>query len=243
MRSAKSVPEDRDDADHQRDRRGDHAAKDDEEHDRQKRERDQLGLGEVLAGLVVHLVEAGGESAHPDLEALGRELLLRVLGRGPAVVFDVLGREMARDHYRALVVGNQRAFRADVLGGLLELLVELLVQLLLRRRLEWDDRRQHLPDRGVLRLEERQLAVVLAVSGGDLPALGAADLVLGPLERAQRINGAADEVDAPQLVDEVVNLPADRGGRDVDALVVLVAHQDDEPWICVVAQAITKELG
>ena len=45
------------------------AAEDEQQQDREDRERDQLGLGQVLARLVVDLVEARGEAADADPSA------------------------------------------------------------------------------------------------------------------------------------------------------------------------------
>ena len=113
----------------------------------------------------------------------------------------------------------------------------------MRRRLEGDDRRRRQAERRVLRLQGRDLAVVVASRRRDLAPLRAADLVLGPLERSQRIDRVADELDAVQLVDQPVDLPADGRRGDVESLVVLVAHQDDEPRVGVVAELVLKELS
>ena len=99
--------DDRDAADQQRDRGGDDAAEDEEEQQGQQREGDQLRLGQVLAGLVVGLVEAVREAALGDVERAGVGQRLDPFGGDPAGVLDVVGREVAGDRQRLPVFGDQ----------------------------------------------------------------------------------------------------------------------------------------
>ncbi len=150
---------------------------------------------------------------------------------------------MPRDHDGALVVRDQRALGPDVLGRLVELLLELLVELLLRRRLEWRHRRRRLTGRRGLRFDERDLAVVVPPGRRDLTALLSPDLVLRALERAQRVHGLADEVDAAEVLDQPVDLPAHLGRGDVKAFVVSAADENDKAGIGVVTELVAKLLG
>ncbi len=94
--------DDRDAADQQRDRGGDDAAEDEEQQQRQHREGDQLGLGQVGAGLVVDLVEALARS-RPSATSSGLAAAsgFDLFGGDPAGVLDVVGREVAGDRQRA----------------------------------------------------------------------------------------------------------------------------------------------
>ena len=99
-RSAKQRAEDRQHPDDQRDGGRDHAAEDQQQQHRQDRERDQLGVGQVLAGLVVDLVEARREPAVADVEQVGRHPLAHRLVGEPALVLDVGGRQLRGQHQR-----------------------------------------------------------------------------------------------------------------------------------------------
>ena len=101
-------------ADQQGDRGGDDAAEDEEEEQGQQREGDQLGRGQVLAGLVVGLVEALREAALGDVERAGVGQRLDPFGGEAAGVLDVVGREVASDRQRLAVFGDQLGAGAGV---------------------------------------------------------------------------------------------------------------------------------
>ena len=107
IRSTKRVPTIEMPPIKQRDRSGDDAAEDEEQQQGEDREGDQLGLGQVRAGLVVGLVEALGEAALGDVERAGVGQHLDPFGGDPAGVLDVIGREVAGDRQRLAVLGDQ----------------------------------------------------------------------------------------------------------------------------------------
>ena len=107
-------PEDRQHPDHQRYGGRHHAAEDDQQQHRQDRERDQLRVGQVLAGLVVDLVEARREPAVADVEQIGSHPLPHRLVGEPAFVLDVRGRQLRRQHQRPAVLGGSGGHVADV---------------------------------------------------------------------------------------------------------------------------------
>ena len=92
----------------------DRAAEDEQQQDREDRERDQLRAREVLAGLVVDLVEAHAEAAEADVERARADPAQRLLGRLAAVALDVLRRQGGRDDERAAVGFDQHARRLAV---------------------------------------------------------------------------------------------------------------------------------
>ena len=114
IRSTSSVPTIEMHADQQRDRGGDDAAEDEEQQQGQHREGDQLGLGQVLAGLVVGLVEARREAALGDVERARVGQRLDPFGGDAAGVLDVVGREVAGDRQRSPVAGDQLGAGARV---------------------------------------------------------------------------------------------------------------------------------
>ena len=109
--------DDRDAADQQRDPGGDHAAEDEEQEEGEHREGDQLGLGQVLAGLVVGLVEALGEAALGDVERACVGERLDPFGGDAAGVLDVVGREVAGDRQRFAVPAISVGAGAGVFAG------------------------------------------------------------------------------------------------------------------------------
>jgi len=63
--------------DHQRNGSGDHSPENDQQQDRQRRERDQLGVREIAARLVVDFVEARGKASDRRLELVEPRMMPR----------------------------------------------------------------------------------------------------------------------------------------------------------------------
>ena len=120
QREQRRVDEARDDAQHEqrperreqaerRDGGRDDPAEHEQQQHREDRERDQLGLREVRARLVVDLLEADREPAEAHVERAQADPPPGVERGVSAVALDVLDREVRGDHERAPVALDERA--------------------------------------------------------------------------------------------------------------------------------------
>jgi hypothetical protein len=100
--------DDRDHPEQQRDRGGDDPPEHEQQEERQDRKGDQLCRGQVLAGLVVGLVEAGRVAGQGGVEPARRQHRADVFGGVATGVLDVGGGEVGGDRERLGVAGDQR---------------------------------------------------------------------------------------------------------------------------------------
>ncbi len=108
-------PDDREAADDEWQSRRNQAAEDDQQQDRQDRKRDQLGVGQIAARLVVDLVEAGGKAAIAQVEQVGGDVGTHGLVGQAALVLHVGRRQLCGERQGFAIRRNQRGSCSRVL--------------------------------------------------------------------------------------------------------------------------------